>query len=208
MGNRTLLAMMGKIYRRLVRTLFHRWRVLCSIFVKAQMKAVGGRIYIGRDCVLEGVEHITCLGNFRALDRNRIEAIANHRGFSYNPEVIFGNNVSLEYDCHIGAVNRVEIHENVLIASRVYISDHAHGIADYPDIIISPNDRTVQSKGPVIIEKNVWIGEGACILPGVTVGHNSIIGANSVVTKDVPPFSVVAGAPARIIKKIATPITL
>ena len=58
------------------------------------------------------------------------------------------------------------------------------------------------SKGPVIIKKNVWIGEGVVIMPNVTIGENSIIGANSVVTKDIPANCVVAGIPARIIKNI------
>lgn len=203
MRNYKLLAFAGRTQWRLARAVHRRWRVLCSHFIQAQMNtASSGQIYIGGDCALEGLEHITCLGNFQALERNRIEAIAVHRGIQYNPVIIFGNNVSLENDCHIGAVNRVEIHDNVLIASRVYISDHAHGVADYPDIAIAPNERPVWSKGPVVIERDVWIGEGASILPGVRVGRNAIVGANAVVTRDVPPFSVVGGAPARVIKTI------
>lgn len=57
------------------------------------------------------------------------------------------------------------------------------------------------SKGPVIIGKNVWIGDKATILPGVTIGEGAVIAANSVVSKNVPPFSVVGGIPARIIKQ-------
>jgi acetyltransferase-like isoleucine patch superfamily enzyme len=205
MSKRTLMALAGRLQRRVARAVLHRWRMLCSRFLQAQMQAAGGRVYIGRHCALEGLEYMTCRGNFQALERNRIEAIAAHRGIRYNPVIIFGNNVSMENDCHIGAVNRVEIHDNVLIASRVYISDHAHGVADYPDIAIAPNERPVWSKGPVIIEHDVWIGEGACILPGVTVGHNAIVGANAVVTRDVPPFSVVGGVPARVVKAIRPP---
>ena len=58
------------------------------------------------------------------------------------------------------------------------------------------------SKGPVIIGDNVWIGDKATILGGVTIGESVIIAANSVVTKDVPPYSVVAGIPAKVIKKM------
>lgn len=67
---------------------------------------------------------------------------------------------------------------------------------------LPPLFRPLFSKGPVIIGKNVWIGDKATILPGVTIGDGSIIGANSVVTKDVPAYSVVAGNPAKIIKTI------
>ena len=63
-----------------------------------------------------------------------------------------------------------------------------------------PRSRTIYSKGPVIIGENVWIGENVCILPGVTIGKGTVIGAGAVVTKDIPPFSVAGGNPARIIK--------
>ncbi|HAJ60189.1 MAG TPA: hypothetical protein DCP31_13785, partial [Cyanobacteria bacterium UBA8543] len=55
---------------------------------------------------------------------------------------------------------------------------------------------------PIRIERNVWIGFDACVLPGVTIGEGAIVGARSVVTQDVPPYSVVAGNPARLIKKL------
>lgn len=58
------------------------------------------------------------------------------------------------------------------------------------------------SKGDVSIGKNVWIGEKATILPGVTIGEGSIIGANSVVTKNIPPYSIACGIPAKVIKKL------
>ncbi|MBR4243334.1 MAG: hypothetical protein IKR98_05525 [Bacteroidaceae bacterium] len=64
------------------------------------------------------------------------------------------------------------------------------------------NLRPIVSKGPVVIEDNVWIGEMACIMPGVTIGRGAIVGANAVVTHDVPPYTLVAGNPARIIKQI------
>ncbi|TQK07472.1 DapH/DapD/GlmU-related protein [Herbaspirillum sp. SJZ107] len=205
MSSRKLLGGMARIHHRIQRAVRIRWRRLCSQFIKMQMRAVGGQVYIGRDCVLEGLEYVTCLGNFRAQDRNRIEAFGFHGGVRYQPTIVFGNNVSLENDCHIGAVNRIEIHDDVLIGSRVYITDHSHGVGDYADIATPPNERLVWSKGPVIIGRNAWIGEGACILPGVTVGEGAVVGANAVVTRDVPPYSVVGGVPARIIKTIQAP---
>ena len=62
-------------------------------------------------------------------------------------------------------------------------------------------DRILKSKGRITIQDNVWIGDNAVILSGVTIGEGAIVGANSVVTKDVPPFTVVGGVPARIIKQ-------
>ena len=65
-----------------------------------------------------------------------------------------------------------------------------------------PNLRSLSSKGPVIIEDNVWIGTKASIMPGVRIGKGAIIAANSVVTHDIPPYCVAAGIPAKVIKVV------
>lgn len=67
---------------------------------------------------------------------------------------------------------------------------------------IAPNKRPLVSKGTVVIEDNVWIGEMVCIMPGIRIGKSSIIGANAVVTKDVPSYCVVGGNPAKVIKNL------
>lgn len=108
----------------------------------------------------------------------------------------FGDNV------HIVAHSRVEIGNNVLIASKVFISDTSHGCyngfsQDSP--LSKPNNRELFSAG-VCISDNVWIGDNAVILPGVTIGEGCIIGANSVVSKSIPKFSIAAGVPAKVIK--------
>ena len=90
----------------------------------------------------------------------------------------------------------------MLMASRIYISDHSHGEINSEALMLPRLQRPLVSKGPVIIEDNVWIGEGVCIMPGVTVGRNSIIGANAVVTKSFPANCVIAGIPATIIKNL------
>ena len=114
-----------------------------------------------------------------------------------------GKNVQINDNVHIGAIEKIEIHENVLIASKVFITDHNHGKysgnqQDSP--LIAPNSRPLYSS-PVIIEKNVWIGELVSVLPGVTIGQGSIIGSNSVVNKNIPPFCIAVGIPAKVVKK-------
>lgn len=102
---------------------------------------------------------------------------------------------------HITAINHVEIGDNCLTGKWVTISDNNHGTTDRCDLELPPLLRKVTSKGPVVIGRNVWIGEKATILAGVTIGDGAVIAANSVVTKDVPPYSVVAGMPAKIVKQ-------
>ena len=114
-----------------------------------------------------------------------------------------GENFQMNDYCHIAALENITIGNNVLIASKVYISDCLHGKYDgeeQSDPYISPQLRKLSSK-PVIIEDNVWIGDNVVILPGVTIGFGSIIAASAVVTKSVPEFSIAAGIPAKVIKK-------
>jgi acetyltransferase-like isoleucine patch superfamily enzyme len=141
--------------------------------------------------------------NFAALTYLRLETFDSYQGQRLTPKLIIGNNVAFNNDCHIGCINRIEIGNNVLGASRIYITDHYHGEISADDLANVPTSRPLTSKGPVIIKDNVWIGEGVSILPGVTIGENAIIGANSVVNRDVPPNSVVAGIPAKVIRVLA-----
>jgi len=114
-----------------------------------------------------------------------------------------GKNVQLNDYVHIAAIEEISIGDNVLIASRVFITDHNHGTYHISDAFsrpdIAPVKRPLYSE-PVFIENNVWIGEQVCILPGVTIGYGSVIGCGSVVVKDVPPNSIVVGNPAKVIR--------
>ena len=104
-------------------------------------------------------------------------------------------------DCHITSSNKIVIGDNVLFGKKVTVTDNSHGRCDNLDeLSFHPIIRDVFSKGAVIIKDRVWIGDKATILPGVTIGEGAIVGANSVVTKDVPDNCIVAGIPAKIIK--------
>lgn len=117
-------------------------------------------------------------------------------------KLVIGNNVKLNHRCHIGVMKSVKIGNDVLFASNVFISDHTHG--SYSGNMQSnpfqpPNDREIVC-GDVEIGDRVWIGENVTVLLGVSIGESSIIGANSVVTKSIPAFSIAAGSPAKVIK--------
>jgi acetyltransferase-like isoleucine patch superfamily enzyme len=98
----------------------------------------------------------------------------------------------------IGARESIILEDNVLIGPHVMIGDHSH---QYENIEIPIKLQESTEGGPVRIERDSWIGANVFILPNVTIGRHSVIGANSVVNRDIPPYSVAVGAPARVIKQ-------
>lgn len=118
----------------------------------------------------------------------------------FTPSIKIGKNCHFGAYNHITSINKIEIGDGCLTGKWVTITDNSHGTTSVEELTTAPIERELYSKGPVVVGKNVWIGDKATILPGITIGEGSVIGANAVVTKDVPPYSVVAGNPARIIK--------
>lgn len=155
-----------------------------------------GRLFLVGPKFIEVGDNVSCEHGVR------LEAIHDHLGSTFQPSFKIGNRVSINHYSHIGCSHSIHIGDDVLIAARVFITDHYHGSITHASIVEHPpSTRKLHSPGPVVIEDGVWLGEGVCVLPGVRIGSRSIIGANAVVTKDIPPFSVAAGVPARIIKR-------
>lgn len=117
----------------------------------------------------------------------------------------FGADVQLNDYVHITAMHDVTIGDRVLMAGRIYISDCTHGYyGGQAGMDSAPHVPPIQRPyhtAPVVIGDNVWLGEGVCVLPGVSIGEGAIIGANSVVKGKIPPYTIVAGAPARVVKR-------
>jgi len=181
-------------------SLFYSFAYSC--YYKRFFKRCGSNFFIRSPLHLIGPKYISIGNNFYAGYRFRLEAHNHNYGNDHAPQILIGENVGFNYDCHVGCTNKIVIGNNVLFASRVFITDHFHGKIDADSLLTAPSCRPTHSKGPVIIEDNVWIGEGVAIMPNVTIGRNSIIGANSVVTTSLPENSVVAGIPAKVIRII------
>ncbi|MBI5962793.1 MAG: acyltransferase [Chloroflexi bacterium] len=111
--------------------------------------------------------------------------------------VHIGRNVAIAEFVHMRGYGGIYIGDYSIIAAHASITSVTHSAS-----IAGANFRDTNVVKPVIIEKNVWIGLNAIILPGVTIGEGSIVGAGSVVTHDVPPGVIVIGAPARILRHL------
>ena len=125
----------------------------------------------------------------------------------YGRHISVGNNVIINMNCTFVDCNPIEIGNNVLIASNVQIYTATHSVAaqerlvaDWDEKSGTPYFRTFAL--PIKIDDNAWIGGGVILLPGVTIGKNSVIGAGSVVTKSVPDNCVAVGNPCRVIREI------
>jgi acetyltransferase-like isoleucine patch superfamily enzyme len=168
--------------RRLLTRAGRRWRTNGPVFFGRGLElqiARGARVEFGRFVWVGDGTKIRC-----------------HEGV-----VEIGDKTVLGQECTISAYRRVRIGEQCVIADRAMFIDFDHGVVEV--------ERPIRKQGiymrDVEVGSNVWIGYGACVLRGVRVGDNSIVGTNSVVTKDVPANAVVAGIPARVIRMREAP---
>ncbi len=120
---------------------------------------------------------------------------------AHEGEVLIGAKSVLGQECTISAYQHVSIGRECIVADRVMMIDFDHGVVEV--------ERPIREQGiykrDVSVGHNVWIGYGACVLRGVVVGDNAIVGTSSVLTADVPSDAVVAGAPARVIRRREAP---
>lgn len=168
--------------------------------------------YLAGPISLTGGEYVS-VGAETVISRDvRIGAYARfgRQTFSSSVKIIVGKNCRIGKDCMLSAIDRIEIGDNVAVTARTLVLDNVHGEfrdnkltfengTEIPDVFLqNVFTRDLASRGPVVIENDVHIGEGCVILPGVRIGHHSVIAASSVVAKNVPPYSIVSGKPAMV----------
>ena len=175
--------------------LIRRARIILWIFInKIFFGSIGKFSYIYKSTKIEGRAWIY-LGNRTSI--SEFVWIMVNRDICQTASLNIASNVYIGRLLHLIVFNKVTIEDDVLIADKVYISDNAHEFSN-PNLPIK--DQKVKLLKPIVISQGCWIGENACII-GASVGRNSVVAANSVVLSDVPDYCVVAGSPAKIIKK-------
>lgn len=172
-------------------------------------KQVGRKVHVSYNWKLVNPEFITIGNNFSAGTNLRLQVWTEYnkekttycRQAGEDPELIIGENVSFVSNCQISCVNKIIIGDGCLLGDNVFITDNFHGSAEnHDELLYPPALRHLTSKGKVVLGANCWVGRNVCIMPGVSIGEGCIIGANSVVTKSVPSYTVVAGTPAKVIR--------
>jgi len=155
---------------------------------------------IGKNCDIEtlisfsGGENIIIGDNVRIASHTWLSAI---NFCNQECKLIIENGAIIGHFNHIFATKLIKIEHDVLIADKVYISDNMH---NYENVLVPICKQPIKQLSPVIIGSGSWIGENVCII-GSSIGKHCVIGANAVITKDIPDYCVAVGAPAKVIKR-------
>ena len=206
----TLSSLFGTLFAgRRLSLLLHSLKEQCyAAYIRHCFVGAKGLMTTGYPIRVIGGKHITLGQNVTLGYGTRLEAIYQWENCQqrFSPQIILGDNVVLAPMCRIGCVNKVSIGSWTTTGQHVYITDHTHGGVTREELSLPPRHRPLVSKGEVKIGSCVHIGENCCIMPGVSIGDHSVIGAGAVVTRDIPPYSVAEGNPARVIKTVTADV--
>lgn len=207
---------------------------LLAMLFESMSKALRGRVrrigfrrargvtLIGRHVALRNKGYITVGRNFIAEDYAEIQGLSRH-GVTFGDRVsvgrfamvrpsgyyggelgkglIVGDNSNIGAYCYVGCSGGIRIGSNVMMSPRVSLYAENHNFAE----VTRPMKEQGVTRQSIIIEDDCWIASHSVVLAGVTIGRGSIVAAGSVVTKDVPPYSIVAGSPARVLRSRLAP---
>ena len=167
----------------------------CYFFLNRwRFKHVGKKARVYRPLRIDGENNISIGDNVVVHDGTWLAALP-----LTGPDVqlVLEEGATIGFFNHIYATQSIVIEKDVLTADKVYISDNLHS---YEDITLSVIKQPIKQCKPVVIGEGSWLGEHVCVI-GASVGRHCVIGANAVVTKDIPDYSIAVGTPARIIKR-------
>jgi acetyltransferase-like isoleucine patch superfamily enzyme len=170
------------------------WLLKTQLYYRWFFHSIGARSRIIHPLRLK---HVECISIGREVMINKYCWLQTERHSAQAPDLVIGDGCVIGNFNHITCADRVCLGEKVLTADRVFISDHNHQFEDpYKPVM----EQGVMPRGPVSIGSGSWLGENVVVL-SANIGRNCVIGANSVVTRDIPDHCVVAGSPARIIRR-------
>lgn len=150
-----------------------------------------------KNCLMITPRYISIDKNVYIEKNCRIEGVSSYNGIKFHPAIILEENVSIQQNLHLTCAEQIVIGKNSAIAANVSITDIHHPYDD----VNTPIERQNIITKPVVIGEDCKIYNNCVILPGVYIGKHCTIGANSVVTHDIPDYSVAVGSPARVIKQ-------
>ena len=184
-------------------------RAAASVLYRVRDALVARRLgtsdfHCGHAPRLLGLVHMTIGEGFRANDHLWLHAIVADDHGRHMPRLSIGPRFTASDSVHVAAIGEVSIGADVLVGSRVIISDHGHGVyrgAAQSGPETAPVRRPLSSTGGIRIGNNVWIGDGVAVLAGSDIGDGAVIGANSVVTSVVPAGTIALGTPARPVRQ-------
>ena len=169
-----------------VRTIWRR------IYLTARLAADVSDMDFSVQC--DGRVHVSGTANIKLGKRCRLGMEVELRTVEAG-HIQIGEDTRLNRGCTLTSYAQIRIDDFTIIGEFVSIRDANHGLKRGEPMRYQPH-----TCKPILVGRDVWIGRGSCILPGVTIGEGAVIGANSVVTRDVPDFAIAAGVPAKVIK--------
>lgn len=183
--------MMRHTIYKLSNVISRNWFVFWNRY---RFKRFGNRSRVLKPISVVGVENITIGDNVIVHEGSWIAAtpLTGSRA-----SLVIGNGARIGHYNHIYATQSITIEDNVLTADKVYISDNQHG---YEDVNLPIVKQAIRQCNPVVIGEDSWLGENVCVI-GACIGKHCVIGANAVVTHDIPDYSVAVGIPAKVIKQ-------
>ena len=167
-------------------------RIWRRIYLTARLAADVSDMDFSVQC--DGRVHVSGTANIKLGKRCRLGMEVELRTVEAG-HIQIGEDTRLNKGCTLTSYAQIRIDDFTIIGEFVSIRDANHGLKRGEPMRYQPH-----TCKPILVGRDVWIGRGSCILPGVTIGEGAVIGANSVVTRDVPDFAIAAGVPAKVIK--------
>jgi len=156
--------------------------------IHPEFMEIGDDVYLGPNSMLD------CMIEYPGPELNAPAEIVAER---FNPRIVIGDRVSATGGLQLAACMEIVIEDDVLFATNINLTDAFHG---YTHVDLPYKFQNMWQAAPIRIKRGSWIGQNVVITPGVTVGEMSIIGANSVVNRNIPDRSIAVGAPAKVVK--------